>query len=65
MLERLERTGRDPEPPPEHDQLALFTPPAPARADPVRERLADLDPDGLTPREALDALYALKRLSES
>ena len=65
VLERLERTGRDPEPPPEHDQLALFTPPAPARADPVRERLADLDPDGLTPREALDALYALKRLSES
>jgi DNA mismatch repair protein MutS len=61
VLEHLERAGRDPEPRPQRDQLALFAPPGP---DPLRERLARLDPDGLTPREALDALYTLKRLAE-
>ena len=30
----------------------------------VETRLAELDPDTLTPREALDALYALKKLLE-
>ncbi len=29
---------------------------------PVVEQLAAIDPDSLTPREALDALYALKGL---
>jgi DNA mismatch repair protein MutS len=32
------------------------------RADAVVERLAALDPDALSPREALDALYQLKKL---
>ncbi len=50
-------------------QLPLFgpepatEPPAPApepEPDPVREAVAALDPDGLTPREALEALYRLK-----
>ena len=31
--------------------------------DPLVEALASLDPDALTPREALEALYALKRLA--
>ena len=31
--------------------------------DPLLEAIAALDPDSLTPREALDALYALKRLA--
>jgi DNA mismatch repair protein MutS len=31
--------------------------------DPLAEALAALDPDALTPREALEALYALKRLA--
>ncbi|HMI39862.1 MAG TPA: DNA mismatch repair protein MutS [Sphingomicrobium sp.] len=46
------------------DDLPLFAAaPAPdAAADPLSEVLADLDPDSMTPREALDALYALKRL---
>jgi DNA mismatch repair protein MutS len=46
------------------DDLPLFAAaPAPeAAADPLSEALADLDPDSMTPREALDALYALKRL---
>jgi len=29
---------------------------------PVEAQLAQIDPDALSPREALDALYALKRL---
>ena len=32
-----------------------------AAADPLRERLQGLDLDALSPREALDLLYALKR----
>ena len=31
--------------------------------DPVRDALADIDPDALTPREALERLYQLKRLA--
>jgi DNA mismatch repair protein MutS len=46
------------------DDLPLFAAAlAPeATADPLAEALADLDPDSMTPREAHDALYALKRL---
>ena len=41
----------------------FHTPPAtePA-ADALRQRLAELDPDGMTPRQALDALYELRDL---
>jgi len=42
--------------------------PAPAASPAMRElldALDDLDPDALTPREALDRLYQLKRLTES
>ena len=38
--------------------------PEPALPDPVRAALADLDPDAMSPREALDALYRLRRLAE-
>jgi len=42
-------------------QLSLFPPePEPAPEHPVCEELRGLDPDGLTPRAALDALYRLK-----
>jgi DNA mismatch repair protein MutS len=34
------------------------------RAAEVRERLLAIDPDALSPREALDALYALKKLAD-
>ena len=37
--------------------------PAEHEAHPVLEQLAALDPDSLTPRQALDALYALKKLT--
>ncbi|MDZ7750972.1 MAG: DNA mismatch repair protein MutS [Gammaproteobacteria bacterium] len=44
-------------------QLALPLGPAPeAPADPLHEALAALDPDSLSPREALEALYRLKGL---
>ncbi|HVF37316.1 MAG TPA: DNA mismatch repair protein MutS, partial [Sphingomicrobium sp.] len=34
-------------------------------ADLLADAIAAIDPDSLTPREALDALYALKRLASS
>ncbi len=40
----------------------LPAPPEPT-THPVLERLSNLDPDSLTPRQALDLLYELKRLS--
>jgi DNA mismatch repair protein MutS len=51
-----------------HDsgQPDLFSPsPAPEApaADPLHEALADLEPDTMSPREALEALYALKKLA--
>ena len=52
-------------------QIDLFSAPAlaePAPDDtgpsPVEEALQALDPDGLSPREALEALYRLKALGE-
>jgi DNA mismatch repair protein MutS len=51
-------TARNREPSP---QLGLFAPPTPSQAE---QALRDLDPDALSPREALDALYRLKRLAE-
>ncbi|MED5324271.1 MAG: DNA mismatch repair protein MutS, partial [Pseudomonadota bacterium] len=46
------------------DELPLFTPQpiAPPETDKLREALAALDPDRLTPREALDWLYRLRAL---
>ena len=47
-------------------QVDLFAPPpAPPAAIPseLEEALASIDPDTLTPREALDALYRLKKLT--
>jgi DNA mismatch repair protein MutS len=46
-------------------QVDLFAPsqsPEAAAPSPVEAQLAQIDPDALSPREALDALYALKRL---
>ena len=46
------------------DDLPLFAVPEPEAApDELAEALASIEPDTLTPREALDALYALKRLA--
>jgi DNA mismatch repair protein MutS len=45
--------------PPPSPQLGLFAPPMPA---PAVEVLRALDPDTLTPRDALDLLYRLKKM---
>jgi DNA mismatch repair protein MutS len=48
-------------------QVDLFAaPPEPAVAEPspVEAALAAVDPDALSPREALDALYRLKALAQ-
>lgn len=43
--------------------LALSFPTEPdPQAEALQQALADIDPDGLTPREALDALYKLRQL---
>ena len=50
------------------DDLPLFAAAAPAprrRSIPLAEALAAIDPDALTPREALEALYALKRVADA
>jgi DNA mismatch repair protein MutS len=52
------------------DSLPLFSyeprePPQPPAPDEVRAAVAALDPDALSPREALEAIYALKRLMEA
>ena len=41
------------------DQLPLFQEPA---EDPLRDRLDAMDPDNMTPRQALESLYQLKKL---
>lgn len=47
------------------EDLPLFSAPAPLTIEPdaLRERLAALDPDQMTPKDALEALYELKALS--
>jgi DNA mismatch repair protein MutS len=49
-------------------QVDLFAPPPEAPApeqSAVDKALGTIDPDALTPREALDALYRLKKMSAS
>ena len=66
LLKQLERKR----PRPEASQLSLFggapveeAAPLPAPlADPVREAVAALDPDQMSPRDAMDALYRLREL---
>ena len=43
-------------------QLGLFAPPLPS---PVEEALRGVDPDALSPREALDVLYRLKKITRN
>jgi DNA mismatch repair protein MutS len=46
------------------DDLPLFAAAEPEQApDPILSVLEEIDPDSLTPREALEALYRLKRLA--
>ena len=45
--------------------LFASIPPLPEPPHPALETLRDLDPDTLSPREALDTLYQLARLAKS
>ncbi len=51
-------------PAPPHDP-APAPPPDPPPADPIRRAVAALDPDQMSPRDALDAVYALRNLLRS
>ncbi|MFL5405597.1 MAG: hypothetical protein ACJ79O_07040 [Myxococcales bacterium] len=69
ILSELERTERERPARNLVEDLPLFAAaarPAPESSTPepdrLREALADLDPDALTPREALEALYRLKAI---
>ena len=66
VLDRLEREAGAPA---HLEDLPLFSGAAPATAgrtgpSPVDVALAELDPDGMSPREAMAALYRLKGLAE-
>jgi DNA mismatch repair protein MutS len=52
-----------PEPDPEPEPEPEVAPPAPPAASALLAELAAIDPDELTPRAALEALYRLKRLA--
>jgi DNA mismatch repair protein MutS len=61
----LERLERDAESPARLDDLPLFAMSAPAApafapSSGLDKAVADLDPDGMSPREAMEALYRLK-----
>jgi DNA mismatch repair protein MutS len=67
ILDELETSNRSGRALAKLDDLPLFTyaPAAPPpKPDALREKLATLDPDDLTPREAQAALYALKQLAK-
>jgi DNA mismatch repair protein MutS len=61
-LTSLEQQPSAPTPQGDLFRAAADPPSAPAPVHPAMARLVDLDPDALSPREALDALYALKAL---
>ena len=64
----LAKLERDPNSPARLDDLPLFAaarPPKPAEPSRLEQALAGVDPDALTPREALEALYRLKALHAS
>ena len=49
---------------PQSDLFAAQPPPVEAEPHPALDALRDLDPDALSPREALEKLYQLKRLAD-
>ena len=72
VLEQLEKSDRDGGNTPKAliDDLPLFSAapppmPAPAKASPALDRLSEIEPDSLSPREALDLIYELKKINAS
>ena len=63
--EVLQRLEREPTSPARLDDLPLFAeraPPAAAPPSKVEQALRSLDPDALSPRDALEALYRLRAI---
>ncbi len=72
VLEQLEKSDRDGGNTPKAliDDLPLFSAapppmPTPAKTSPALDRLSEIEPDSLSPREALDLIYELKKISAS
>ncbi|MFL5109285.1 MAG: DNA mismatch repair protein MutS, partial [Microvirga sp.] len=68
ILAELERSDRERPKRALVDDLPLFAAPAraapPPKRDPLRETLDGIEPDEMTPRDALEALYRLKRAAK-
>jgi DNA mismatch repair protein MutS len=69
ILSELERGDRE-RPATRIDDLPLFAAaprpvPTVPKADPLREAMLAIDPDEMTPREALEALYRLKKAAQT
>ncbi len=47
------------------NQLSLFSPPCEPEPDPVRDLLQAIEPDELSPREALDLIYRLRKAMDA
>jgi DNA mismatch repair protein MutS len=48
---------------PQAQQQLLLVPPSEPGPSPVLEALDEFDPDSMSPKEALEAMYRLKKLS--
>ena len=62
ILKQLEQQSRDPHLETEILQPGLFETPPPAA---LLEHINALNPDSLSPRQALEALYALQKLADN
>jgi len=62
-LAQLERRSAEAHAPRLQQELALTTSPEPAAGN-VLDAVRNMDPDSLSPREALEALYRLRRLAD-
>ncbi|MBR9825097.1 MAG: DNA mismatch repair protein MutS [Alphaproteobacteria bacterium] len=64
ILDRLESEGAPADALQDLPLFAVFEPEPDVAPSRVEEKLADVDPDALSPREALDLIYALKSLAQ-
>jgi len=64
-LSELEATRAPLPAPGPQGELALFAPPAPTAGAALSERLSNIKPDELSPRQALDLVFELHQLAKS
>jgi DNA mismatch repair ATPase MutS len=63
LMDEMQRGEHQPGTAKKFTQLLLIDSPEPALPDPVIRELGRIDPDALTPRQALEKLYELRMLS--